>query len=224
MYWYFHPAFLDSRTGAHMCCSTTTPMPRSNGSSSTEEPQLAFVVLDPAFFKPDYQIQVPLDALIEIQKSDSDELSVVTILTIPSHDPGAVTANLRGPLVMNHRTDSSSNWSCPRTYQHVIRSLSTLQFNAPRTTFLFKLRLVKDIPLPGDSQFRETISAEWSYSGIALRRNSPSYSSGLEKMDVDVSGRTDLFSQHFDKLLNGPLKLDDKCRSISEGPEASGRL
>ncbi|MGZ9188851.1 MAG: flagellar assembly protein FliW [Nitrospira sp.] len=69
-----------------------------------EEPQLAFVVLDPAFFKPDYQIQVPLDALIEIQKVDSDELSVVTILTIPSHDPGAVTANLRGPLVMNHRT------------------------------------------------------------------------------------------------------------------------
>ena len=70
----------------------------------TEEPPLAFVILDPAFFKPDYQIQVPLDALIEIQKSDSDALSVVTILTIPSHDPGAVTANLRGPLVMNHRT------------------------------------------------------------------------------------------------------------------------
>jgi len=45
-----------------------------------------------------------LDALIEIQKQDSDELSVVTILTIPSDDPTAVTANLRGPLVMNHRT------------------------------------------------------------------------------------------------------------------------
>ncbi len=70
----------------------------------TEEPTLAFVVLDPAFFKSDYQIQIPLDALIEIQKQDSDELSVVTILTIPSHDPGAITANLRGPLVMNHRT------------------------------------------------------------------------------------------------------------------------
>ena len=70
----------------------------------TEQPQLAFVVLDPAFFKPDYQLQISLDALTEIQKLDSDELSVVTILTIPSHDPGAVTANLRGPLVMNHRT------------------------------------------------------------------------------------------------------------------------
>ncbi|MCS6287572.1 MAG: flagellar assembly protein FliW [Nitrospira sp.] len=69
-----------------------------------EEPQLAFVILDPAFFRPDYQIEVSLDALIEIQKQDSDELSVVTILTIPSDDPTAVTANLRGPLVMNHRT------------------------------------------------------------------------------------------------------------------------
>lgn len=69
-----------------------------------EEPQLAFVVLDPAFFQSNYQIQIPTDALIEIQKENSDELSVVTILTIPSHDPGAVTANLRGPLVMNHRT------------------------------------------------------------------------------------------------------------------------
>ena len=171
MYWYFHPAFSDSRTGAHMCCSTTTPMPRCNGSSLRKSHSWHSSFSDPAFFKPDYQIQVPLDALIEIQKSDSDELSVVTILTIPSHDPGAVTANLRGPLVMNHRT-RLCNWSCPRTYQHVIRSLSTLQFNAPRTTFLFKLRLVKTF-LPGDSQFRETISAEWSYSGIALRRNSP---------------------------------------------------
>ncbi|MCS6326882.1 MAG: flagellar assembly protein FliW [Nitrospira sp.] len=69
-----------------------------------EEPQLAFVILDPAYFKPDYQITVTTDALIEIQKQDDDELSVVTILTIPSDDPSAVTANLRGPLVMNHRT------------------------------------------------------------------------------------------------------------------------
>lgn len=69
-----------------------------------EEPQLAFVILDPAIFKPDFQITITTDALIEIQKQDNDELSVVTILTIPSGDPSGVTANLRGPLVMNHRT------------------------------------------------------------------------------------------------------------------------
>ncbi len=69
-----------------------------------EEPHLAFVILDPALFKPDYHITITADALIEIQKLEDDELSVVTILTIPSDDPTAVTANLRGPLVMNHRT------------------------------------------------------------------------------------------------------------------------
>lgn len=69
-----------------------------------EEPQLAFVILDPAYFKPDYHITIGTDALIEIQKQEDDALSVVTILTIPSEDPTAVTANLRGPLVMNHRT------------------------------------------------------------------------------------------------------------------------
>ena len=69
-----------------------------------EEPQLAFVILDPALFKPDYQVTITTDALIEIQKQESDEVSIVTILTIPSDDPTAVTANLRGPLVMNHRT------------------------------------------------------------------------------------------------------------------------
>ncbi len=69
-----------------------------------ETPELAFVILDPAYFHPDYHITITTDALIEIQKQDDDELSVVTILTIPSDDPSAVTANLRGPLVMNHRT------------------------------------------------------------------------------------------------------------------------
>ena len=69
-----------------------------------EAPELAFVILDPAYFHPDYHITITTDALIEIQKQDDDELSVVTILTIPSDDPSAVTANLRGPLVMNHRT------------------------------------------------------------------------------------------------------------------------
>ncbi|MGC3973802.1 MAG: flagellar assembly protein FliW [Nitrospira sp.] len=69
-----------------------------------EEPELAFVILDPVLFKPDYQVTITTDALIEIQKQDTDEVSIVTILTIPSDDPTAVTANLRGPLVMNHRT------------------------------------------------------------------------------------------------------------------------
>ena len=41
-----------------------------------EEAQLAFVVLDPVFFKSDYQIEIPLDATIEIQKTGQDRATL----------------------------------------------------------------------------------------------------------------------------------------------------
>jgi len=69
-----------------------------------ENPDLAFVVLDPVYFKPDYQVQLTQDAIRELDGREDDAVSVVTILTIPSEDPTRVTANLRGPLVLNHRT------------------------------------------------------------------------------------------------------------------------
>ena len=71
---------------------------------STEEPSLAFVILDPAMVYPDYHIDVPANALAEIRAKEKDELALVVILTIPSDDPGRITANLRGPLVISHQT------------------------------------------------------------------------------------------------------------------------
>jgi flagellar assembly factor FliW len=69
-----------------------------------EEASLAFVVVDPAVFHQNYQIEISAEARIEVEGSETDELSLVVILTIPSDDPSAVTANLRGPLLMNPRT------------------------------------------------------------------------------------------------------------------------
>lgn len=71
---------------------------------SVEEPSLAFVILDPAMIHPGYQIDVPADALAEIRAEQKEELALVVILTIPSDDPGRITANLRGPLVISHQT------------------------------------------------------------------------------------------------------------------------
>jgi len=39
-----------------------------------------------------------------VEGSETDELGLAVILTIPSDDPSAVTANLRGPLLLNLRT------------------------------------------------------------------------------------------------------------------------
>jgi flagellar assembly factor FliW len=71
---------------------------------SVEEPALAFVVLDPALFHPSYHIDVPADARAEIRAGEGEDLALVVILTIPSDDPGRITANLRGPLVISHQT------------------------------------------------------------------------------------------------------------------------
>jgi len=71
---------------------------------SAEEPALAFVIMDPALFYPGYQIDVPADALAEIKAGEEEEPALVVILTIPSDDPGRITANLRGPLIISHQT------------------------------------------------------------------------------------------------------------------------
>ncbi len=71
---------------------------------SLDEPGLAFVILDPATFHPDYNVQVPQEALFEVDGKDDDELILSVLLTIPSNDPTGITANLRGPLLMNPRT------------------------------------------------------------------------------------------------------------------------
>ncbi|MEW6263494.1 MAG: flagellar assembly protein FliW [Thermodesulfobacteriota bacterium] len=68
---------------------------------AVDNPDLAFVIIDPALFKPDYQVPLP-EALISALKADSpEEISVFVIVTIPRQDPQTMTANLLGPLVIN---------------------------------------------------------------------------------------------------------------------------
>jgi flagellar assembly factor FliW len=69
-----------------------------------EEASLAFVVIDPVLFHENYQVAISPEARGEVEGSETDELGLAVILTIPSDDPSAVTANLRGPLLMNPRT------------------------------------------------------------------------------------------------------------------------
>jgi flagellar assembly factor FliW len=69
-----------------------------------EEGSLAFVIIDPALFNQNYQVAISPEARYEVEGNETDELSLAVILTIPSDDPCAVTANLRGPLLMNPRT------------------------------------------------------------------------------------------------------------------------
>ncbi len=71
---------------------------------SLDEPALAFVIIDQDLVLNTYRVEVSAEALAEVQAQGEEDLLIAVILTIPSDDPGRITANLRGPLLMNPRT------------------------------------------------------------------------------------------------------------------------
>ncbi len=69
---------------------------------SVDNPDLAFVVIDPAHILPDYRL--PLAAVMkELGAETPDDIKILAILTIPPGAPQEMTANLMGPLVINLR-------------------------------------------------------------------------------------------------------------------------
>ncbi len=69
-----------------------------------DDPELALVMIDPHLFKPDYDPPIPLSLNAELDVQAPGELSVFVIVTIPAGNPGAMTANLLGPVAVNPRS------------------------------------------------------------------------------------------------------------------------
>jgi len=69
---------------------------------STNVPDLAFVLIDPFLFRPDYSLDVADDTLEEIGVADPSDALVFAIVTVPA-EGGAITANLMGPLIVNRQ-------------------------------------------------------------------------------------------------------------------------
>ncbi len=69
---------------------------------SLKNPHLAFPVLEPKIFKPDYVVRLSAAELRELRLATIKDASVFTILTIPAN-LAEMTANLKAPLVINIR-------------------------------------------------------------------------------------------------------------------------
>jgi flagellar assembly factor FliW len=68
---------------------------------SLDKPDLAFVVMDPIFVLPDYQVG-PINGIQkELGVKSIQDLKLLVILTIPPGRPQDMTANLMGPLLIN---------------------------------------------------------------------------------------------------------------------------
>jgi flagellar assembly factor FliW len=67
---------------------------------SLENPEIAFPLLEPKLFKPDYAVRLSAAELRELRLENVNQSAVFAILTIPD-DITKMTANLKAPIVIN---------------------------------------------------------------------------------------------------------------------------
>ena len=68
---------------------------------SLDNPDLAFVVIQPAVLIPQYKPEMSAHLKKELQLANGNEPDLLLILTIPKNNPQAMTANLLGPVAIN---------------------------------------------------------------------------------------------------------------------------
>ena len=67
---------------------------------SMDVEQLAFVLINPFLFRPDYEMNIDNEELLPIGITDPGKALIFSIVTIPG-DGSPITANLQGPLIVN---------------------------------------------------------------------------------------------------------------------------
>lgn len=70
---------------------------------AVDDPAVAFVLIDPRTFRPDYKIDIDPAQVAALALDDEADAVVMAIVTVPEGDPAGMTANLRAPLVFNVR-------------------------------------------------------------------------------------------------------------------------
>ncbi len=66
-----------------------------------DNPSVCFILVDPVLICPDYEVSASSEDLDDIELKSPLEGTVYAVVTVPS-DPREMTANLMGPLVINH--------------------------------------------------------------------------------------------------------------------------
>jgi flagellar assembly factor FliW len=67
---------------------------------SIEDPNLAFLIVDPFLICGDYETDIDDEMLKKIDITKPEDIIIMTIVTVPG-DGSPITANFQGPLVIN---------------------------------------------------------------------------------------------------------------------------
>jgi flagellar assembly factor FliW len=117
---------------------------------SCEDPNIAFPVLEPELFNPNYRVQLTKHDLDSLNLKSPDGIRFFSIITIPQ-DPTLMTANLKAPIVIHVGT---------RVARQVVLQDNGLAIREPIFTKL-QQRVVQN---PNTS-----IKSDAVYSGVAVK-------------------------------------------------------
>lgn len=70
---------------------------------SLDSEKIAFILIKPQIFRPDYKPEIPQEELKDIDLRTEEEPNALTfsIVNIPSGDQNKMSANLQGPIIIN---------------------------------------------------------------------------------------------------------------------------
>lgn len=95
---------------------------------SCENPDLAFLIVDPFLICSYYETDIDDDSLAKIGIKKPEDIIVMTIVTVPN-DGSAITANFQGPLVINKLNNkcmqvilNDNRWSTKENILEVLNS------------------------------------------------------------------------------------------------------
>lgn len=70
---------------------------------SLDDPALAFLLIDPFTFRPDYELDLGIAEEREIDHPEPEDVLLFAIVTVPAETRN-MTANLQGPVVINRKS------------------------------------------------------------------------------------------------------------------------
>ena len=101
---------------------------------SVEDPEVAFVIIDPTLFFPNYNLEVNEKELEELNFQQTKELITYVIVTLPTNS-SQMSADLLGPVVINSKRRIAKQVvmpDSPYTTKHYILDEIKKQLNRKR--------------------------------------------------------------------------------------------
>lgn len=101
---------------------------------SVEDPEVAFVIIDPTLFFPNYKLEVNEKELEELNFQQMKELITYVIVTVPG-DSSQMSADLLGPVVINSKKRIAKQVvmpNSPYTIKHYLLDEIKKQLNRKR--------------------------------------------------------------------------------------------